>query len=316
MMSKRIAILMTAACVLVVFTALTQSSAVRNMYFALTFERTLDRYAQTDSTVTDVTASVDALGRDASLLSAFFGLDNTIPGQARFIVCEGAPGNDGMPVVFSHEVDINTVEPGDFSVTTVSGAPGEVGCLTLAPADDAGELRTVLLIGQFGEIDNQPARVEIVGNLLSKDGAVNFKGLSIEVTPLEAGPGLVLAELVAESEWYLGFEGTGIPFGGGTGCPDGTRQIVRATWNGGITKLDGVEVDDIERELYRIVFTREDQTTYEASPFALGDLRDGDNNHKLCLDTVDRPVSVSFPAGYLTDPRNDLNGPTSVELRQ
>ena len=71
------------------------------------------------------------------LLSAFFGLDNALPAPANFRLCLGAAGRDGMPVVFSHEVDVQTLEPGDFRVTTASGAIGEVTCLTLAPADDA-----------------------------------------------------------------------------------------------------------------------------------------------------------------------------------
>jgi hypothetical protein len=43
---------------------------------------------------------------------------------------------------------------------------------------------------------------------------------------------------------------------------------------------------------------------------------DNDNNHELCLDTTDVPVSVSFPAGYLTDPNSDLNPATSIEVIQ
>ena len=57
-----------------------------------------------------------------------------------------------------------------------------------------------------------------------------------------------------------------------------------------------------------------DGSTREVNPVALGDLHDGDNNHELCLDTAQRPLSVSFPAGILTDPNDDLNPPTSVEV--
>ncbi len=49
-------------------------------------------------------------------------------------------------------------------------------------------------------------------------------------------------------------------------------------------------------------------------PAALADLGDGDNNHMFCLDTKDRPILVSFPAGVLTDPNDDLNPETSVFL--
>lgn len=43
------------------------------------YERTLDTYAQTDTTVTEITRSTDADGREATLLSAFFGLDSALP---------------------------------------------------------------------------------------------------------------------------------------------------------------------------------------------------------------------------------------------
>ncbi len=290
------------------------SVTLRNLLYALSYERTLDAYSQTDTTVSDIESSVGPDGRAASLLSAFFGLDDALPGMASLVACEGAGGNDGMPVIFSHEVDVQTVEPGDFKVTTSSGTVGNVTCLTLAPADDPGELRTVLLIGQYGSSDDQPVTVEIVGNLLSLDNTVNFKGASVTVTPLEDGPSLIWAEKVPEEEWALEAKGTGMPFGGGTGCPAETKQVIRATWMGGVTKPNGGDADDLERQLYKVTVERSDKSRDDITPFALADLRDGDNNHKLCLDTIDPVRSVSFPAGHLTDPRDDLNPSTSVSL--
>lgn len=219
-----------------------------------------------------------------------------------------------MPVVFSHQVDMTTVEPGDFKITRSSGKTGNVTCLTLAPADDVGELRTVLLAGEYGSLEDQPVTVEIIGNILSMDRTVNFKGTSTSVVPLEAGPSLVLATIVSESEWALSSTGTPIPWGGGSGCPAGTKQVVRVTWNGGITKPDGTPAGDVERQLYRVVVIKPDNTTETIAPFALGDLSDGDNNHKLCLDTSNPALSVSFPAGHVTDPRDDLNPATHIDI--
>lgn len=54
----------------------------------------------------------------------------------------------------------------------------------------------------------------------------------------------------------------------------------------------------------------------DIAPFALADLDDGDNYHDLCLDTDDRAFSVSFPAGLLVDPADDLNPATQVEVRR
>ena len=292
----------------------TQSILLRNFVYALGYTRTLDAYSQVDTTDTDVTNTRHSDGRDASLLSAFFGLDDALPVLASRVICKGATGKDGMPVIFSHQVDKKTLDPGDFRVTTAAGSTGTVTCLTLAPADDIGELRTVLLVGQYGSADDQPATVEIVGNLLSLDNTVNFKGARVTVTPLEVGPSLVWAETIPEAEWQLGAEGTRIPFGGGSGCPENTKQVVRATWNGGITKPNGLDADDLERQLYKVSVVRSDQTIQDITPFALADLRDGDNNHELCLDTADPARAVSFPAGHVTDPRDDLNPPTSISL--
>lgn len=47
---------------------------------------------------------------------------------------------------------------------------------------------------------------------------------------------------------------------------------------------------------------------------ALADLCDGDNTHLLCLDSMDRLVSVSFKAGPLTDPWDDLNPATRLTV--
>ncbi|HAJ45624.1 MAG TPA: hypothetical protein DCL54_03470, partial [Alphaproteobacteria bacterium] len=166
------------------------------------YERTLDTYAQTDTTVTKVTNRKGADGRDAALISAFFGLDNALPKRSTDrVACEGGGGADGMPVIFSHEVDIKTLEPGDFRITTESGATTRVTCLTLAPADDPGELRTALLAGELGSAKDQPMTVEIVGNVLSRDGTVNFKGARVAATRLEAGPTMVWAEIVPQAQW-------------------------------------------------------------------------------------------------------------------
>ena len=56
---------------------------------------------QQDTTTTDVTATRDANGREAALLSAFFGIDNGLPRAANRGICRGAAGKDGMPVIFS-----------------------------------------------------------------------------------------------------------------------------------------------------------------------------------------------------------------------
>ena len=242
-------------------------------------------------------------------LSAFFGLDNGLPVGANRI-CQGAAGQDGMPVVLSQTVDAGTVQPEDFWIVTRSGAERTPICSTLGPARDPGELRTVLLIGEFGDAaDDPPMKVLVVGDLFS-DGVtgeqVNFRGTQTEVTPLDAGPSLVLAEVVPEDGWSTE--------GRGSRCPDGVLQVVRATWAGGVRLPNRGELGDPERLLYRVTVERPDGSSDEIAPAALADLGDGDNNHHLCLDTTAPAVSVSFPAGHLVDPNQDLNPDTHVAV--
>lgn len=251
---------------------------------------------------------------DIGLLSAFFGLDDAAPPLANFAVCRGASGQDGMPVIFSQQVDLSTLQAGDFSVYRSDGSTANILCVTPAPAFDQGELRTILLIGDLGSEELPPQRVVISGNILSADNKNNFIGASVDVTALSAGPSMVYAQQLTEQEWELEKTGTRFPFGGGDGCPQGTQQIIRVTWSGGITKPGGAEVDDVERLQYALTLQGDNKKT--RAPFALADLGDGDNNHKLCLD-FDTPVTrITFPAGLVTDPREDLNPATSVKVTQ
>ena len=266
-----------------------------------------------DTTKTEVVNDLHSDGRTIELLSAFFGLDSALPNWLNYFANQKFGGKDGMPVVFSHELDLSTLQAGDFKVTAESGRVGEISFVTLAPANDLGELRTVLLVGEYGSIDDQPVKVEIVGNLLSIDHEVNFKGKSVDVVRLEEGPSIALAQVIPENEWRIGQKATIGP-GGGSGCHPDTKQAIRITWEGGITKPGGGEVDDKERLLYKVIVLNPGDTTAEVTPFAIADLRDGDNNHMLCLDVDGIPQSVSFPAGYVTDPREDLNPDTTIEV--
>lgn len=268
-----------------------------------------------DENQTDTTAADNMIRAQGQVLSAFYGLDNGLPFSSNVGICRGGGKADGMPVIFDHEVDVKSMQAGDFRVMTKSGKVGEVTCVTLFPALDKGELRTALLVGEFGSAkDDPPVTVEIVGNLLSLDQTVNFKSAKIVVTPLLPGPTLILAEIVPQEQWQLGkVAGTGR--GSGDGCPlQGTTQIVRAVWAGGVERADGEEPGDAERLLYQVTLEQRDGSSTMVTPFALADLGDGDNNHLLCLDVIGIPVVVSFPAGHLVDPNHDLNPDTSISV--
>lgn len=239
------------------------------------------------------------------ILSAFFGLDNSQRIRFRTVfACRGFKGSDGMPVIFSKEIDESTLDAKDFRIRTASGSIGRVGCVTLRPADELDEKRTVLVIGEYGSRDDQPVTLKIIGDLMSLDGRVNFKGTQAGVIPLEAGPTMILSEIVSPESWRLGTDGN---------CPrDGLKSVVRVTWTGGITKPGGAEIDDKERQLYRVTVRKADGSFATVTPIAIADLNDNDNNHDLCIGAAGQPVRVYFPAGALTDPNEDLNPDTEV----
>ena len=244
-----------------------------------------------------------------SLLSAFFGLDNNLPFVAN-LLCLGAWNKDGMPVVFSHTIDPDSLQAEDFQVLPRSGAVERPQCATLRPASDLGETRTVLLIGEFGNaVTDPPVMVRIGGDLFS-DGAVgrpvNFSGSESVVTPLNAGPALVFAEVIPRSIWSQSSPSTD--------CPQKSKQVLRVTWAGGVRLPDGEEPGDTERKLYRITLRYPDGSKEDVVPFALGDLADRDNNHHLCLDSQIPAFAVSFPSGHLVDPNGDFNPDTWVQV--
>lgn len=252
---------------------------------------------------------------EPGLLSAFYGLDSALPNLA-FTLCRQAPGKDGMPVIFSQEINRETLQSEDFAVITESGAVNTPVCAVLEPAVDPGELRTVLLVGELGSAESDPpVRVEVVGEILAlDDSAQNFMGTTIEVTPLSAGPSLIYAESVPLAQWRL--DQPSAPRQG-NGCPSATTlQAVRVTWAGGVSNADGDEAGEVERALYQVTLRGDDGTESVVTPTVLADLGDNDNNHLLCLDVRGVPVTVSFPAGYLLDPNEDTLNPDTQVLVQ
>ena len=72
-----------------------------------------------DTTETMVTEVVHPDGNKAMLLSAFFGLDSALPRVLNRFIHREMGGKDGMPIVFSHELDPSTLQ-----ATTVTGLVG------------------------------------------------------------------------------------------------------------------------------------------------------------------------------------------------
>lgn len=256
--------------------------------------------------------------RPLRVLSAFFGLDNTLtlPRWARPI-CPKAVNKDGMPLVFSEEIDQKSLQPTDFLIVTKSGKKKTPICATLRPAGEEDEDRTVLLIGDFGDHPKDPPlKVQIVSSLLAEDGR-DFKGQSVAVTPLPEGPFLVYAESFPASrpEPKRSLRGRLVQrHGKGKACPKSTKQVVRVIWSGGVRGIDGKDINQTHRKKFQVTFRKKDGTSYQASPFQLADLGDNDNNIELCFQTLDTPTKVDVTEGFAIDPRGDKNPKTSVPI--
>ena len=232
------------------------------------------------------------------LLSAFFGLDNGLIGPTR-LICPAASGADGMPVILSHRIAdtaasgrFGTVDASAFEVRMGNGERRTPECAALAPALDATERHTVLLIGEFGSPADQPVEVAMVGSVALEGGA-DPRGLSVSVTPLEAGPELILAFRYGPDDLV-------------TDCPATTQQVVVVAWAGGVTLAEGQTAED-HRTMYHV-----ETDAGVVTPAALADLGDNDNYEHLCLTEAAIPLRVRAEPGVLLDPRGDPNVETTV----
>jgi len=246
--------------------------------------------------------------RKATLLSAFFGLDNTMP-QKSIGIWSKAPGKDGMPLVFSHEIDPATLSPNDFEITTQRGFKLHVAFASFKPAIEAFELRTILLIGEFGNApDDEPKEVEIIGDLKTRDGQ-NLKGQIIEVTPLEDGPFMSYAEYFSLDKNY--------PFrekGAGCDCPKNeTKKVIRVVWAGGVRASNGKELGEKELTSFTITLIH-NSDTIKVHPFHLADIDDNDNNIDLCVKQEGIPILVEANGNIAIDPRGDKNSKTKMKV--
>jgi len=246
--------------------------------------------------------------REAKILTAFFGLDNALPPTSR-ILYRKAPGKDGMPLVFSLEIDPSTLDASDFQVRTESGSTYNVEAVTLLPAEEEYELRTVLLIGNYGNFpDDQPISVTVVDDLMTRTGK-NFKGKSAEVTPLEEGPVLSYAEYFTFTNNY-----PYVKEGMGCDCPkDKTRMVVKAVWAGGVRAMNGEELGKNELRAFEVTLLQ-GSDTIKVNPFQLADLADNDNNIDLCLAESGTPIKLEVKENTAIDPRNDPNPKTEIEV--
>ena len=231
------------------------------------------------------------------ILSAYYGL-NELPVAANALCGTMAAGQDGLPVVFSTQLNGDTVSPEAFVVETADGDVVTPVCATLRPATEPLERGTVLLAGPFGTPEAQPRGVAVVGGLEDTEGN-SLVGLRLDyITPLEAGPSLVLAERFDPD--VRGLEGE---------CPGGTAQVVQLTWEGGVSGPHGAALGNPQLNAITITLANGEHVT----PVALGD-DDPDNYVLACVDAESVAVSVSIRAGFFHDPGDDANPQTSIGI--
>ena len=246
--------------------------------------------------------------REVKILTAFFGLDNGLTQRAR-VIYKKAAGKDGMPLVFSHELAPTTLDGSDFMVTTSSGKKHIVEAASFLPANEEHELRTVLLIGEYGNYpEDPPMSVEVVGDLMTRSGT-NIKGMTANIIPLPDGPILSYAEY-----FYLDDNYPYIESGNGCDCPkDKTTLVVKAVWSGGVRAVSGDELGDKEKEKF-IVTMVNDLDTIQVTPFQLADLGDNENNIDLCIKEKGIPIYLKVDGNIAIDLNDDPNPPTEIEI--
>lgn len=240
-----------------------------------------------------------------TLVSAFFGLDNALPS----LLCN-QPGSllDGMPVNFIFPINAATLSESDFEVVDSLGNIHTPICVSLAPANENGENRTVLLLGEFGTaVTNPPVEIRIVGDLFTTDtlsgesarsAIINLNGITTtNVIPLADGPSLFFAQRID---------------GNLNECNSGT-QTIQVAWNGGITPyISGDTESDLFQ--YYIGYSDSSGVLIPHIPISIADINDNDNFHHLCFSTSDEIVKISMMANKVEDPNHDPNLYSEIDV--
>ncbi|MDB2351502.1 T9SS type A sorting domain-containing protein [Candidatus Marinimicrobia bacterium] len=240
-----------------------------------------------------------------TLVSAFFGLDNALPS----IFCNQLGSLlDGMPVNFRFPLDSSSLSETDFEVVDSLGNIHIPMCAVLAPANENGENRTVLMLGEFGTaVTNPPVEVRVVGDLFTINtlsgesvcsAIINLNGITTtNVIPLADGPSLFFAQRID---------------GNLNECNSGT-QTIQVAWDGGITPyISGDTESDLFQ--YYIGYSDSSGVLIPHIPISIADIDDNDNFHQLCFSTSDEIVKISMMANTVEDPNHDPNLYSEIDV--
>ena len=250
------------------------------------------------------TVVLNAKSQD-TLVSAFFGLDNGLPS----LLCNQLGSLlDGMPVNFKFPLDASSLSETDFEVLDSLGNIHTPICAFLAPANENGENRTVLLLGEFGTaVTNPPVEVRVVGDLFTIDtlsgesvcsAIINLNGITTtNIIPLANGPSLFFAQRID---------------GNLNECNSGT-QTIQVAWNGGITPyISGDTESDLFQ--YYIGYSDSSGVLIPHVPISIADINDNDNFHQLCFSTSGEIVKISMMANTVEDPNQDPNLYSEIDV--
>ena len=240
-----------------------------------------------------------------TLVSAFFGLDNGLPS----LLCNQIGSLlDGMPVNFKFPLDASSLSETDFEVVDSLGNIHTPICAFLAPANENGENRTVLLLGEFGSaITNPPVEVRVVGDLFTMDtlsgesacsAIINLNGITtMNIIPLNDGPSLFFAQRID----------------GNLNECNSAMQTIQVAWNGGITPYIS---SDTESDLfqYYVGYSDSSGVLIQHVPISIADINDNDNFHQLCFSTSDEIVKISMMANTVEDPNQDPNLYSEIDV--
>ena len=213
-----------------------------------------------------------------------------------------------MPVNFKFPLDVSSLSETDFEVLDSLGNIHTPMCVSLAPANENGENRTVLLLGEFGTaVTNPPVEVRVVGDLYTTEtfsgesvcsAIINLNGISTtNVIPLADGPSLFFSQRID---------------GNLNECNSGI-QTIQVAWNGGVTPyISGDTESDLFQ--YYVGYSYCSGVLIPHVPISIADIDDNDNFHQLCFSTSDEIVKISMGANKVEDPNQDPNLYSEIEV--
>lgn len=242
------------------------------------------------------TSAVSSLAEEPSVLSAGMGA-TILPTVSNFAFCVPfgpSAGFGGMPMVISDAIDTqggylgdpNALDPSNFVVRVgPNNTAVQPICVTLAPAVDLSERRTILFTGNFGfDDEDAPTGIQIVGDVMTVNGT-SLRGLRTKsVSEVNGGPTLVLAEHFDPAAGVISTSSDG-DGSNDRYCPQGdTSRVVKLTFSGGVSGPNGGVLMDDDNAMNAILIlgVGPDGRRRVVHPFALRD-DDFDNHLDACL---------------------------------